>query len=269
VSFAASPDLTAELETTLAVTLHRLCSTSNRRQCQFPSTANQRRHALVDAERNVVTSAVKDALIILPCSGRKAVGGSSARGHSVLELLGPALRSRLAEARKSVGVKAGLDESCLLSAHQRYTGTLYVTARTRIANAVAERIPMLILSGGYGLVRADEPIGRYDRPFSLSDWPTQLLEECLVAVATALRHRRVVAFCARTTGYADLIRRTSWSGSGIETSLVSPDLGARGGAQVLVPQASAQALAAFLDGDLHNRWVTPGGVRVLVEHLGK
>jgi hypothetical protein len=127
---------------------------------------------------------------------------------------------------------------------------------------------MLIVSGGYGLVLADESIGRYNRRFSLRDWPPQLLEECLAAASEALRVQKVVAFCARTTEYAELIRRTPWSKDGIYVWLASPDMAGRRGAQVLVPQACGQAIGAFLNGELADRWVSTGGVPVRVEHVG-
>lgn len=210
-----------------------------------------------------------DTLIVLPCSGRKADGGTSTRGRSVIDLLGPALSDRLVQARQHVGIEAALDETRLLPAWQRYTGALYAAAKKRLAAAVAARVPLLIVSGGYGLVLAEESIGLYNRRFSLRDWPPETLEDCLVAATQALGARKVVAFCARTTDYAELVRRTRWSKHGIEAWLASPDIAARGGALVLVPQACGQALDAFLDGELHHRWVSTSGVSVVVEQTGQ
>lgn len=68
---------------------------------------------------------VTDTLIVLPCSGRKASGGTSALGPPVLDLLSPALADRLVEARRRISVAAALDATQRLSAWCRYCGTLY------------------------------------------------------------------------------------------------------------------------------------------------
>src|SRR5205814_2405197 len=121
-------------------------------------------------------------------------------------------------------------------------------------------------SGGYGLVLADESIGWYNLEFSLGDWPPQLLQECLAAATEARGVKKVVAICARTTDYAELIRRTRWSKHGIDAWLVTPDLAARRGAHVLVPRACGQAVGAFLDNELEDdRWVSTDGVPVRAE----
>jgi len=222
----------------------------------------------IDAGQPKAASAlptVTDTLIILPCSGRKVIGGTSAPGPSVVDLLGSELAERLVEARHRVGASAALEETRLLSAWRRYNGTLYEAAGNRLASAVAAGVPILILSGGYGLVLAEEPIGMYNRRFSLRDWPRQLIEECLAAAAKSLGVRTVVAFCARTTDYAQVIRRASWSKYGIDAWLASADMDGRDGAQVFVPRASGQAVAAFLNGEFDEHWRSTDGVDVRLE----
>jgi hypothetical protein len=118
------------------------------------------------------------------------------RELSILDLLGPVLGDRLARARREVAAKAGLDETGLLPAWRRYVGTLYQAANERLATAIAAGVPVLIISGGYGLALAEECIGRYERRFSLADWPAGLLEECLVTAADALHVKRVVVLCS-------------------------------------------------------------------------
>ena len=39
----------------------------------------------------------------------------------------------------------------------------------------------MIISGGYGIARADEPIGWYDKILQLADWPAGLLESALIS----------------------------------------------------------------------------------------
>ena len=152
-----------------------------------------------------------------------------------------------------------------MPAWRRYIGALYTAAAPALEQAVESERPQLILSGGYGLLLANEPIGAYDRAFSASDWPQGLLEDCLVAAARALGCRQVAAFCASTTGYAQVIRRTQWAAAGLQATLVSPEAAGRGGAMVLVPRASGEALAATLAGSLTSGWRSSDGLAVTTE----
>jgi hypothetical protein len=171
----------------------------------------------------------------MPCSARKAGGGETCGGPSILDVVGPSLADRLRQARGRIAEDAQLDESRLLPAWRRYAGAFYQAARPRLDAAVAVGAPLLIISGAYGLTLAPEPIGVYEWRFSLGDWPEGLLEDCLLAVAEYLRLRRVVAFCAQST--------------------------------VLVPRACGQAVAGFLDGTLHEGWTSTDGLPVRLERL--
>lgn len=122
--------------------------------------------------------------------------------------------------------------------------------------------PLVILSGGYGVLLGGEPIGTYDRAFTASDWPRGLLSECLVAVTRALGCSTVTAYCAATTGYAKVFRQARWRDGGLEARLVSPELDGRGGAMVLVPRALGEALTAATAGRLDPSWRSSDGVRV-------
>lgn len=206
-------------------------------------------------------------LFVIPCSGAKARGGKAGlRGPSVVDLLGGQLSGRLREARSKVASRAGTDERLLLPAGRRYEGTLYRSA-ARIISEESAADRLLIISGGYGLALAGEPIGHYDRRFATADWPRGLLEACLVDVASRLAVERVVALCARTTGYAELVRRVPWTRSGIEAVLLSPEMGGRGGAQVLVPRAAGEALVAMVEGEFSAQWRSTDGVPVEMERL--
>jgi len=205
---------------------------------------------------------------VVPCSARKRSGGVSHRsGRSVVDVLPGVLADGLSVARQTVQRLAKLDESTFLPAWQRYAGSFYGAVGPRLGAAVAAGVPGVILSGGYGIALLSEPIGRYDRRFALTDWPNGLLEECLLAVARQAGTCRVVAFCAQTTTYASLLRRVHWSGSGIDAFLVSPVMGGRGGAQVLVPRASGESMKALIDGRLSSGWMSSDGVAVQTEQL--
>ena len=207
-------------------------------------------------------------LFVLPCSGTKRTGGfRGLEGPSVLHLLSADVAERLRRARESLRVAGKLDDSLLLPAWQRYDGYLYKAAHPALGKAVADGIGVVILSGGYGVLLADEPIGYYNRRFSKADWPAGLLERCLAEVAVAKGTDRVVAFCARTTSYAEVLRRVRWEGRGIEAHLLTPDLGGGGGGQVLVPRASGEAVRAALDGRLSSTWRSSDGLALTIESL--
>jgi hypothetical protein len=208
------------------------------------------------------------AVLVLPCSARKRAGGSRhVRGDSILDLLPDRLSDRLARAREVMRPKAAVDESLLRPAWQRYEGTMYRAAGPAVDQAIADGVTVIIISGGYGLLLAAEPIGLYDRRFSPTDWPRGLLAECLTAAATAVGAIRVLAFCARTTGYAQLVGSIAWAETGVEAYLIAPDLAGLGGAQVLVPRASGEALVATLADGLMSPWSSSDGVAVRVERL--
>jgi hypothetical protein len=117
------------------------------------------------------------SLFIIPCSGTKAHGevAGPAVSSGLLDLLPADMAERLTHARRRLARAAGVDESEVLPAWRRYTGTLYQTAHDALKVAVAHKQGLLIVSGGYGLVLAQDPIGWYDRRFSLRDWPRGLL----------------------------------------------------------------------------------------------
>jgi hypothetical protein len=205
---------------------------------------------------------------IISCSGKKVPGGvPGAAAHASLDLLPNGLAEQLVTARARLAPRAGVDERRLLPAWQRYAGAFYSTATSALRSASAGNRPMVILSGGYGVLVPSDLIGGYDHMFSLGDWPPGLLEDCLIELVRALGTERVLALCARTTGYSELVRRTSWSRAGISAFLASPDMGGRGGAQRAVPVALGQAFSAAIEGTLTNPWLSSSGIRVVMRKL--
>ena len=212
--------------------------------------------------------AVGGAVLVLPCSASKRRGDRrDLRGGTVLDLLPSGLADRLAQARLRLRLAAAIDDSLLLPAWQRYDGTLYRAAGDSVGPAIAGEMNVLIISSGYGLVLGQEPIGFYERRLSLADWPGGLLAECLEAVMASVNASRLLAFCARTTVYAQLVREVPWSAKGVDARVVTPELFGRGGAQVLVPRAFGEALRASLVGKLTSPWRSGDGVAVMVERL--
>ena len=209
----------------------------------------------------------RSALILMPCSGEKDVGGrpASEGTPSITDSLSPGLASQLLDARLPVLRLAGHDPRALLPAVDRYQGHLYRAASPGLTKAIEDGFDLASISGGFGLLHPLEAIGHYNREFRRSDWPRGILESALVDLARHLGHDHVVAFCSRTTGYADLIRRTPWKASGLTASLLTPNLAGRGGALRLAPKASGEALTAYLRDDLHDGWYSSDGVGVDVD----
>jgi hypothetical protein len=112
---------------------------------------------------------------------------------------------------------------------------------------------ILIVSGGYGLLVADEPIGTYKKVFSMSDWPDGLLTECILDYAGRENIHSVIAMMSASTDYAKLIRRVNWKRAGLAAVLVSP-ICHGGGAQTKVPRAQGQALTALVERGLRRDW---------------
>ncbi|MGD9695603.1 MAG: hypothetical protein AB7V42_08090 [Thermoleophilia bacterium] len=202
-------------------------------------------------------------LFLVQCSKGKHPGGVPAlRGPSAPALLPRALATRLRSARARLAGRAGLDESLLMPAWDRFRGTAYAAARDAGA-APDPRAPVVILSGAYGLLLAGEPAGLYDRKLTLSDWPDGLLEECLPAAARALGCERVVALCSASGDHARLVRRADWRRApGVRVDLGAPDGAGRGGLQVLVPRAAGQALAALLSDGMKAGWTSSDGLSI-------
>ncbi|MCT9934531.1 hypothetical protein N5079_30430 [Planotetraspora sp. A-T 1434] len=199
----------------------------------------------------------RGALLVIPCSKRKR-GGGDAR----IERAAPWPPALLA-ARERTREAAHVDEHHTLAAWRRYTGEFYVAAQDALANAVSEDAPLVILSGGYGLLRANEPIGNYDKIMHLADWPHGLLEDLLIAEARRVGVPAVVAFAAASTDYARLLRRVRWRRAGLAALLVTVSGVAGGGAMRETPRRLGSAFACFW----MRRPIESYPVGVTVEHL--
>jgi hypothetical protein len=178
------------------------------------------------------------SLLVLTCSARKETGGRPP-GQAEDVAWPPDLR----DARRQVLASANADTARVLPAWRRYTGTFYQHARPALADASTTG-HVVIISGGYGIARAREPIGWYDKVLQLTDWPPGLLESALISEARRCGARTVVAFAPATTDYARLLRRTRWLQAGIDARLVTIT-GVTGGAMTEVPRRLGQAFSAF------------------------
>lgn len=208
----------------------------------------------------------KDTLLLIPCSGAKQRGSKPSSSLSILSAIDPTRAAALANARAVLREKALVDEKTLMPAYLRYSGQLYEHGSTSIGGAVAAGQRVLIVSGGYGLLLADEPIGMYKKRFALSDWPGGLLESCILDYARHEGIRSVIAVMSSTTDYAKLIRRVDWRRAGLEAALVSP-VAHGGGAMVRVPRAQGQAVAALINTGLEQAWRSSDSLSLEIESL--
>ncbi len=200
-------------------------------------------------------------LIVLPCSGSKASGGvAGTPASSILEDLPPDLSRDLLRAREHVHRGASVDETRRLPAWQRYSGFLYRAASPSLRRHVESGGHVLILSGGYGVVRADEPIGTYQKVLRSRDWPRGLLEAVLVAYARRHGCKRMRAFVAASTGYRKVLQRTPWGRTEVTDRVILSPICGRGGAMVKGPRTQGEALAAFLEGSLTSGWCSSDGL---------
>jgi hypothetical protein len=211
-----------------------------------------------------------DTLVIIPCSGRKSEGGvvESPTAATLLEYLPSELAARLAKARRALAPISGLDEARLMLAWRRYTGSFYAAAGDHLDRLLAAgRLPhLLILSGGYLLMRAIDAIGSYNRALHLSDWPPRLFADAIGAYARRFGLNRARCFAGNSSPYAQLLRSVPWTHYGL-TDVVLYAPAATAGAMVKTLRALGEALAALLDGCLTASWRSSDGLAIEVHRL--
>jgi hypothetical protein len=194
-------------------------------------------------------------LLIIPCSGKKRdcrdVGGA---GPAIMRSLPDDLAAELHKARQRVKKKlVRFDERHLIPAWQRYDVALYAKGRGALADLMAAGMHVTIISGGYGVVLAREPIGRYDTRLKPSWWPNHLLERVLTAYAQRHGIASVRAFVSANGPYVTILKHVRWRDAGISDVLVlTPE--AEPGGMHRVPATQGQALVALRDGTLSPEW---------------
>ena len=166
-------------------------------------------------------SDLTDSLLIVPCSKSKGeVVGRQTSGPRIGNRLPASLAERLDRARAVNRQRAGVGERTLAPAWQRYSGRFYHAAGGALAEAVRQRLHLLILSGGYGVLLAREPIGRYEAVLKTSWWPKRVLEGVLAGYAQRHRLKRMRAFVSRTTAYRLVVERTDWQVAGVNDAVL-------------------------------------------------
>ena len=211
---------------------------------------------------------ISNTLFILPCSGAKRRGGRrmDSRRTSVLHSLPRSLAAELRTHRAANAPQAKLDESVLLPAAERYTGTLYQAAGDALDVLARAGAGILIISGGYGVVRPSEAIGWYDQEFRNSMWPNGVVARCLATYADAANAKAVVGLLSGTTQYARVFRSVRWPDGVDHVFHVWPEPAA--GAMVKAPRAQGEALKAFSrDHRLLRGWTSRDGLEMQMTRL--
>ncbi|GEM_PF-1275096 len=248
--------------------LETLASRSGARQSSFTRTQPTAQENSIPVDRAIsLAPEVAATMVIIPCSGRKSEGSGCTRdAGTLLDELPTILASRLLEARNAVAEVVQLDESTLMPAWRRYSGNLYERARLERAQDTCWFQHLLILSGGYGIVRAPDPIGMYDHAMNENDWPSGLLQEVIEAYARRHSIRRVIAMAGQSTGYARVLRKVAWNKAGVsEALLLTPE--ASPGAMVKAPRAIGEALATIIASELQPSWKSSDGLRMFARSL--
>jgi hypothetical protein len=121
-----------------------------------------------------------DTLLLIPCSKAKRGGRLlDIASASMGEFLDAEASESLAEGRIEAFKRARLDTSSkAVTALARYSGQPYATPGVveGVLDAVSRGLHVVIVSGGYGLLRAEEPIQDYEAPMqrTLTVWRSRI-----------------------------------------------------------------------------------------------
>jgi Peroxide stress protein YaaA len=214
-----------------------------------------------------IAARLRSTLVIIPCSASKRPGaGSGGSDRPILADLPPALAAELAESRAQNAQLAGV-AGPTMAAWCRYTGSLYVAGNTALRELAAADAHVLIVSGAYGVVRANEPIAMYNMRFEGKRWPDRIVQRCFEAYARRNQLTAVRALMGASTSYARVVRSTRWAAAGVNDALlIAPDFH-RPGAIREVPAAIGSALVALVEDQLVPDWATPTGVAFRWERM--
>jgi hypothetical protein len=213
-------------------------------------------------------------LLVIACSGSKVqdspIGATPALGPSILESIPEDLANRLRAARADVRRHVTFDEHRLIPAMNRYSGAFYQAASGELVQALEHGVHVLIISGGYGVLTAGEPIGCYDAAFNPAWWPGNLVADCISAYAARHGITSIVAFLAASTGYARAFRGLDHIPDRARLDrvlLVSAVAGDVGGAMRKVPHTLGEAFTAFVRSDLKPGWRSTDGLDLVISRV--
>ena len=214
---------------------------------------------------------LRETLLIIPCSARKIrFNNVRETDHQISQYLPADLKDQLNRARARVSEGARVNERTLVPAWQRYDGYFYTAAREALSAAISMGLHVLIISGGYGVLLADELIGDYSARFELTCWPEGLLEKVIVSYARHHRLKHMRAFLSASSDDRKLVERVPWRAAGVDDAfLLIPKFLQQGDARIVVPRAQGQMMEAFIKGELTQGWRSSDGLRMNSISLNK
>lgn len=231
-------------------------------------SSRQRQTTRLSEGRTLNPPALDRTLVVIPCcKAKQNTFGFCDSGLSVTDNLPTDLVRELQGARRTAAQKAGIDETTLVPAWQRYDGALYrYSGREAIGKLMQAGARVVILSGGYGLILATEPIGMYEGALKPAWWPREILQRCLVAYAKRHKIASVRAFASATSTYRIVLERVDWQSGGVgDAMLLTPQVVL--GGVLKSPATIGEALLELGEGRFSTGWQSSYGLRLDVnEH---
>ena len=199
-------------------------------------------------------------LLIIPCAKGKFDGGEAgASGPQLTDQISPALAVELGQARQGAASRTPFDERALMPAWQRYDGSLYRSGGNALGELLEQGMHIIILSGGYGAVLADEPIGNYNQALKTSWWPNRLLQRVLLSYAQRQGIECVRAFASATSAYFRVLSGMNWDAAGVEDALlIAPET--QPGGTLKSPASIGEAITSFAARELRADWQSSYGL---------
>ena len=191
-------------------------------------------------------------LILFPCSASKKGARLSATppARSITDFIDSTAALSLAEGRALAFARprASLEsESPFVMALALYSGHTYTIAgfSASILEALSQGTHCLIVSGGYGLVRPEEPIQRYNA--SMQHTATVWRPRLPNVLAEYIKQNEIArAFVACSCTYASALQGADWTRDLRETWWYIPRLPARQGAMVKIPRLVGESIVSLV-----------------------
>jgi hypothetical protein len=190
-------------------------------------------------------------MLLIPCSASKR--GTIDLGlvpSPIASYVGVEAASVLAQGRAKAFQRTRLDQSSTpMPALARYSGQPYKTPGVidGLIDAMAEGLHVLIVSGGYGLLRAEEPILRYEAQMqtTLTVWRSRIPEILADYVARNDIRRSFGAFSrVYSLAVPEQVTEEDWR------AVPNFDALAGGSAMTQVPERVAGLILSLLQGDM-------------------
>jgi hypothetical protein len=195
-------------------------------------------------------------LLIFPCSAAKE-GSPLIRpipSARIMDFLGRKAAHDLESARESVFRDKRTDDIWIearshpMPGLTLYSGNQYLVPhfKDRVIDAIGSGVHCLIISGGYGLIRAEEPIHKYGAEITQTRkyWKDVISE----VLADYIRRNEIGrVFIGSSSSYVGILKRKGWSGNAQVYWCIPKLPKGEGGAQVKVPRLTGDRVVELID----------------------